>query len=134
MVFMQGERLKLRNAIISLEHIKRQFEFQQEFFQRPKDIIDQFDEALKNLRERIVHLPVAHRYQGEFYIKKPGTKFGPEFEQVAGTILMKENLSTWSPDESIPNQKLGYSRYFYKEPAIDKLLKRDDGVPIYEAR
>lgn len=134
MTFVQGERLRLRKAIASIEQIKRQFECQQEFFQGPKDIIFQLDDALKNLRERILHLPIAHRYEGEFYIKKPGTNFGPDFEKVAGTILMKENQSTWGPDESIPNQKLGYSRNFYKEPAMDTLLKRDDGIPVFEPR
>jgi len=131
MGFVQGERLRLRNAISSLKHIKRQFECQQEFFQRPKDIFDQIDETIKVLIERMLALPLAHRYEGEFYIKKPGTKFGPEFEKVAGAVVMKENLSTWSQDESVPNQKLGYSRNFYKEPAADKPLKRDHGVAIF---
>ena len=88
---------------------------------------------LKISESASLHLPVAHRYKGEFYIKKPGTKFGPEFEKVAGAILMKENLSTSSHDESILNQNLGYSRFFYKEPAIYKLLKRDDGASFFDA-
>lgn len=131
MTFVQGERLRFQNAFSSLKNMKCQFENHQEFFQQPKDILEQFEDALKGLSARIRDLPLGHRYEGEFYIKKPGTKFGPEFEKVAGAILMKENLSTWGPDESIPNQKLGYTRHFYKEPSVDKLLKRDDGIPVF---
>ena len=132
MSFIKGERLRLKNAAYSLKNIKRQLEQYKEFFTDSEGLLQQFDEATQQIAKQVCDLPVGHRYDGEFYLKKPGMKPPLEFEKKAGALFMREDLTTWGFDKSDQLYNNCFSRVFYKKPSIDSPIQREDGKPVFD--
>ena len=130
---MKGARHEVYVKTNSIKNLIQQVEHVKDVLPRPDDIVRQFKECLALLERKSKELPIGHRYEGEYYIKKPGMTYPPEFEKRCGVLFMRENQVSWFEDKEDRHFDKGYLRSVYKEPDLNKRLYREDGIAVFEA-
>ena len=128
---MKAARQETYNKIYFIRNLKQQVEHVKNVLPRPDEITQQFDECLEILEKKFLELPIGHRYEGDYYMKKPGMAYPPEFEKCSGALFMREYQVSWFEDNNDKHYSFSYLRNVYKEPDVNQKLKREDGKAVF---
>ncbi len=96
-----------------------------------QQIIKTLERAVSGMKEKAKTLPLGTRYSGTFYIRKPYT-MPTESVQVTGSAFMREDLISWSIDESVrPDFVYGVLRDIFKDKELKEPIKREEGELVF---
>ena len=138
MSFNIAQRKNLKADISTLNQITHLLNYKKKAFieQSSEDdfnsTLDYVNKTIAKLEDKRQKLPIAHRYTGVFYLKKPYT-IPSEAVKIKGSAFVREDLVMWtvdSEDEYVKN--VYYVREVYLNKEMTVRLRREDCEEVFE--
>ena len=135
---MTAQRKNLKSDIDTLERILDLINYKKDAFveysseSEIKKLVDYVNKTKAKIEKKRQSLPIGHRFNGTFYLKKPYT-VPSESVKIKGSAFMPEHLVSWkieSDDEYARN--LWYVRDIFKDKGMKERVKREDGKSVFE--